>query len=1098
MTLQAELSTRLDTGALVTTLLGRVNEAGNGLNTISSPAGASQLAEAERTAGLVNTAGIGSSVGQVTEGISQLLQNIRPAQDVLGPITAGLDLIEGIHQTDLQSQLTDLSTRLGAILDGQSDNGFMGLLVQFGNVLSSSSEGAKLKELLNRLLQVANVSLPSDALEIPEILPAIQSGVMTLGGLMSLESILAEAQRLTEIMSTQFDSSAVTARRDALVACFNTGTVSLAQFVGSIDVTSPVQIAAARTAIDTCARRSTELVDLVSQGSAFGEATLLYLDMPSLQTKVANAAAMVRTADLDPLEQSLQWLNSRLTPAITVDLSGVPVFSLETLLSSLEGRITEISAGITEFDLSPFTNPLITGIETVTNIPNTIAAAISQVSTAIQAELRRLREAIAALPFESLGNVIRQVLQPVAQALEFVGSLVDAIKAALSTALATLTTALSTAEGAIDSFKERVDFMFGDVAAFVNDLNLDQVLATVADNVKAFSELIDKVQMKPYFDTVIGAIDTTTGIIKNVPFSLLPDSMEQDVSNAIRPVKTVDVGALETEIENLLQIGPDGKFKLRPDLQHAVADLQTKYDDLIKEVKRFNPHDVADKIDKELAKLAQKIQSISPQVELAPVQEAIDRLHQIVGSFDLDAALKPLRDGFDDLLAAADRYAPGVLIAPLETRLNDARNQLIDAVKLREWSTQLDTLAGRANELLGMLDPAQLQPLIRDSMREAQEFLDAFPQFQFAGGYGSLIASLLSGSGLRVDPLAFDAVLGWLQGTSGSNALRDRTRRIAGAIASTHEAVQSFDPAALAATVGPQVQALRDAVAGLPSGEARTSLELAVARIDILASLGNLTSNRERYLQSLTTAQGAAESMSSTGLSEVDIKLQRLHTAFAPLAPLKQLLNDIISRLGVTGLNEGLGPALRRVFEIATPERVAGILAPVFIALHNRITALVAAVLTPLKRGVTDLLAALEAVTLTPLRESLDEIYRTARAEIASLHPDALLGEVVAAFNSAKAQVVAFNPLADIETALTELRETIVRVMGKLNAKQIMAIPLEIYDRIIGLLGQLDLNALLMPLYEQLDNIAQQVDEGLTGTVTSFRRLQDALPATVG
>jgi hypothetical protein len=238
--------------------------------------------------------------------------------------------------------------------------------------------------------------------------------------------------------------------------------------------------------------------------------------------------------------------------------------------------------------------------------------------------------------------------------------------------------------------------------------------------------------------------------------------------------------------------------------------------------------------------------------------------------------------------------------------------------------------------------------------------------------------------------------------------------------------------------------------------------------------------------------------MSSTGLSEVDIKIQRLHTAFAPLAPLKQLLNDVISRLGVTGLNEGLGVALRRVFEIATPERMAGILAPVFIALHNRITALIQAVLTPLKRGVADLLAALEAVTLTPLRESLDEIYQTARTEIASLHPDALLGEVVTAFNTARAQVIAFNPLADIESALTELRNTIVRVMGKLNAEEIMATPLEIYDRILGLLGQLDLNALLTPLYDQLDNIAQQVDEGLTGTVTSFRRLQDALPATVG
>ena len=76
MTLQAELSTRLNIDGVVTTLLNGVNDARSGLNTISAPAGAGQLAEAERTASSVNTAGIDSSVSHVTEGISQLLQSI--------------------------------------------------------------------------------------------------------------------------------------------------------------------------------------------------------------------------------------------------------------------------------------------------------------------------------------------------------------------------------------------------------------------------------------------------------------------------------------------------------------------------------------------------------------------------------------------------------------------------------------------------------------------------------------------------------------------------------------------------------------------------------------------------------------------------------------------------------------------------------------------------------------------------------------------------------------------------------------------------------------------------------------------------------------
>lgn len=1097
MTLKTQLSEKLDTGTLVAGLLSATGESSASLDAVAPPTGGEQFGDAQQMAGRVSISGIAPAVGQVASGIAPILRNLPAAQETLGPITAGLELLEGLQESSLQNQFDTLSARLAAVLEGSHDEGFIGVLVRLADALSSAPERRTLATLLERFQQTFRVDLPAGVLELPSLVSALQGTVMTVGGLMSLETTLSEAERLTDIMRTQFDSDVVAARRDALIACLNGDGSSLPQFIAGIDVTQPAQVQAARAAIDACATRLGELVDVVSRGSAFGEATLLYLDLPHMQERVAHAAGLVRNADLDPLEQALRSLQERISPALSVDLSEAPSFSLEDLLSNIEARVSDFAAGISTFDLGQLIAPVTDGIATVTALPNSLTAAIGQVTVSVQSALGQLRDAVAALPFQAVGNAIQQALQPIAQALDFIGALVDAVKAALDAAVDAMKQALSTAEEALDQFKQGVEAVFRDAAAFIESLHLERVLAQVTDNVRAFSDLLASAQMKPYFDTAVEVIDTTTGVIEQVPFSLLPDSMEQEVVNAIRPIKATDLGALEAEIKGLLRIGPDGTFQ-SADIRQAVADIQTKYDELIAEIERLDPRGVVAQLDEELGGLARKIQELSPSVELAPVREAIERVRETVASFDLNATLQPVRAAFDELLAEADRYSPGALIVPLETRLDEARNRLIEEIGLRGWGEKLEQLSDHAARLADTLDPARLQSLIREGMSEALDLLETFPEFQFAGGLGALVTSLLNGIGLHVEPLAFDAVLNWLQGTSGASALTNRTRKIAAAITATRAEVSAFDPATLSASLAPQLAALRAAVASLPTGEARVSLEAALERIDLTGSLGRLAPNRERYLSSLATAEASAQTLSRTGLSEVDIKVTRLQTAFAPLAPLKQLMLDIFARLGITGLEQGVGEALRRLFAVATPERLTGILTPLFVALRGRILALIDAVLTPLKGGVDDLLAAFDAITLAPLRQSVDDVYQAARGQIAALHPDSLLGDVVSAFAAARARVVAFDPLADVEAALVELRDAATRVLGKLNAEQLMATPLQIYDTLVGLLGQLDLAALLAPLFEQLDDIARQVDEGLDETVTSFRRLQDALPSTVG
>ena len=160
--------------------------------------------------------------------------------------------------------------------------------------------------------------------------------------------------------------------------------------------------------------------------------------------------------------------------------------------------------------------------------------------------------------------------------------------------------------------------------------------------------------------------------------------------------------------------------------------------------------------------------------------------------------------------------------------------------------------------------------------------------------------------------------------------------------------------------------------------------------------------------------------------------------------------------------------------------------------------ALIDAVLDPVRTAVEDLIAVLDAFDLTPLREAVDGVYQDVRAEIAALAPENLLADTLSAFRDVQQQVARFDPLADVQAALDELRDSTTRILGKLKGSEMLATPLAIYDEILAQLEQLDIENLLAPVLDQTDAIALQVDEGLTGTVDAFQRLQDALPDRVG
>src|SRR6185503_13907047 len=108
------------------------------------------------------------------------------------------------------------------------------------------------------------------------------------------------------------------------------------------------------------------------------------------------------------------------------------------------------------------------------------------------------------------------------------------------------------------------------------------------------------------------------------------------VDAAVAPIKNADAGALETEIESLLQITPDGHFAILADIDAAVAQLQQAYNALITEVQAHEPRVALHAVDVKLQELSQQISALSPALTLQPIKDAIDSVKSALASLDIE------------------------------------------------------------------------------------------------------------------------------------------------------------------------------------------------------------------------------------------------------------------------------------------------------------------------------------------------------------------------------------------------------------------------------------------------------------------------------
>jgi hypothetical protein len=1092
MGLQADLTVKLDVSGPQGSFTADISGVLDTLAGIDLPLDPKAVEGIVSVAGSLDLSNLNVSAEALGKQILEVAGHLPIAGDLLGTITGIIEIAERFAEPSLETAITGLIDRLSAELDNL-EGGPLGVFTRVAVLLKSAPEINLLQGLYGIFVQHGAPGL--GAITLPEILPALAAAVRTLGALMNLEAQLAEAERTAVSASGRLDLAALLEREAVLQGQID----ALVGIVASTDVGDLAAVEVTARAVAKAHLDLQAFLGDIAKAIALGDEAIAYLDFPRLLADVQALLGEIRAGDLSIIERAVADLAGKLVPILSLNLGGTPRFTLDTLMTEIETRAQALAGKIDAADLTPLTSLLETGFSEIARVPEEAAQRITDVKLTVASALQQVSDAVRAVPLDSVAAAIRSGANAVGKALEEVTGVLGAIDAALGTAVEALQSALDEAETAVGTFTNGVEAVFGDAAEFVDGLHLDQVAGQIADGINGFSATIAKADLAPYFTTATGAIDVAADVVVKVPFSLLPDSMEEEVVAVARPIKQTDLNQFRLEIQGVLQIGDDGTFTLRPDLEASVADIQAKMDALLAAVHEHDPKHLAAALEPALAELAAAISSAAPQINLAPIRQALDQAKAAVAGFDPAAALAPANLAFDDIIGRVDEFKPSALLQGVETRIDETREKLLSAARLRDWRARLDELQTQLIGFIALLDLTTLEDDIDRGLQELRRRIESNEQLRAFDAFGAIVAALLAGGPRGAPAHAFSAVADWLWGASAHAHLGGHAAAANGALVSMGATLDGLDPQAMAARLTPGLSRLNTAVAAKADGPGKARLEAALGVADPIAMLVVVGANRGRATARVNGALPPAGTLRDLSFAEADATATRLRAALAPFAVIPEVLNSIAGIVGLQGaIGQGLSGVILAVLNSAPPARLASMLTPVYVALRGRLEDLLKSVLDPLRAGIDNVIAVLEAIDIGDLHDELDAIHAGARGQIAAFKPATLLAEPLADFAAVQAAFAGFDPLGALEDAIKAAEKSVTRVLASLDPVKLVESPQAIFDDMIGALEQLDVGKLLEPIFVQLDAIAFQIDAGLENTCASFKRLQDALPDRIG
>lgn len=1011
--------------------------------------------------------------------------------DVTGlitPLTGVLDQAESFQASDPGVLLDRLQSQPGERQSDQSGLDFLNnALGQVQNLTSDST--------VNLATQLVG-TLSGGAVDVSSTLPSITGKTAALtqiiGSLAGLTAIWSQvrhiaetAERLEELLPTE----EINLAREHLTAWFdNNDLIARIEAADGNDAATVAELTAIiQEYVDTLRAYYSHL----QKGLGFGEATLTHADLANAIARIGDAGRMLQGYQVaDPIHDLAATLQEWLLSRLPSDFS-----SIDTPIDALADRfgtlIEDLVATVNDLDVQSLTRPVSQAIGQVTGIVAEINNAIEAVVGAIRSAMTVVRDLIEGLNLEGVAETIRTVIRPVAEVIDALDGIIGDSLAAIETAMNTATSSIETAKTAVLNEANTVKGAFDTIAAELNTVldKLPDILGQVEDGIQRVADTLKKIDLTPYFDTGVDVMDTAATVIDAVPLDILPDDVEADLQEAVKPVKAIDFEEVKNTLVSALN---DIRTSFDEDV---LGEIDAIYQEIITFLQDNNPRGPIEELEATVFdEFLARLQQIDPDVILQPVADVIDQAKAAVASIDLRADVLDEVDAvFDQILAYYDQLEPTALFAPVTDRIDTVRSDVKELTGIESWTDQLDSIVSQLKDVLDNVDLENWVPKIEAQFDTLLIHLRSQPSANPIAG--NLVAAL-GGDGIRV--AAFDEVAEWLKGEPGAERVIGGLTEAVGRLDAVAGSLNELNVEAIVAQATGWHRSLASAIESKSGTALHGQVSVLVNANNPQALFAPVLAYGPRYADDLRARLAEIQTLSTSGFSQITTVADALRDGLRPLVAVKQRFAEMLSQFGVASIDKTALEIIADIFATLRPSILLGPLQGLVDALKAKVVELVeTGLIEPVKDGVAELQALIDSIDLNPIVAEIATVHSSLRDEVNALRPSQLLGEPLTEFEQLQATIAAYDPLSPVRSTIDAFKAAVEEVAGEqspLRPTVMLGSLLTTYDDILAAAGDLNVRDMLKPLLDELESISGQLDEGLGRSAVALKKLQDALP----
>lgn len=996
---------------------------------------------------------------------------------VLAPLRARLALAASVTGIDLDALGAGLTTDLG----------WQGLDARLRGV-SAALDGSALGEIVETAAAVVpGLDLRATLGEVAPTAAGVVALVQVLGALLTYSTVSADLERGAAGVHRVLRAD------DALAAG-----ARLSLLAGDLDLVAAIRAADPQESLDVerLGRRVVEFIDAVadvaeswSASLAFAEAAAVGVDVDSAAVQLELAASLLASADLRATTAAAARVRSLLDGVTSAPLPD-PMASVDAAIDQGLELLEAVRAAVGGVDATTLVAPVADGLTAALAPVTSLTTAVGEVGSRVTTGLRQLQAAVEAVDLSPVASQLRAALQPVEVVLDAVTDTIGAAEAAITAVASEIQAVLDQIRDAVAAAADVVRGALAGVETVLSTADLAGIKATIEAGLGRVADALRAARLDPYFDAAGDAIDTTADVVNAVPFDLLPTDVQQEVVDAVRPIKQIDIESIATGLRQELAAIIEA---LDADV---LVELDAAYQEVLEVLEGLDPRRAVTAFEQgPFADLRAEVERVDPRSLLSSVEAALGDVRSVLSGVDLDRdLLHPLEAAFDSVRQQLERFDPAVLLADARAEVDVLRQSVTDSLQIDGWEAQLERLRDGLAGLLGRLDPAAVARLLDTTLVRRLDAQAAPTQ----GLLGTLLAGLAQASGLHAGAGSLVEVLGWLGEVDGAAVVRGRLTGASGDLQAAASATAQLDPQPVVVAAGAQHRRLLDAVRSHPTESLlRTHLEPLLLGVEPDRAFGRLSANRDRAHARVRASAVASATLTASARGEITAATDGLVEALRPVTSLGDWGRTLLARFGVADPDAPLAALLRTVWTVAGPDRLLPHLAGVASSLRDLALEVVDALAAPLRSAMSDVRAAIELLDLAPVVDLAGVVHGEVRAAVDAVDPAVLLGPVLADARTLVDELSSFDPLGPVRPVIDDLEATIDQTFDTLRPTVLFGDAIDVYELLLELAAGLDVRDLLDPALTILDDLRVQLDEGLETTATALARLQAALPGEV-